>query len=30
MNKSNKVADTSKPPYYAVIFTSLLFNEVEG
>ena len=30
MNKSNKVADTPEPPYYAVIFTSLLFNEVEG
>jgi len=30
MNKLNKVAATPEPPYYAVIFTSLLFNEVEG
>ncbi len=31
MNKSTRfIADTPEPPYYAVIFTSLLFNEVEG
>ncbi len=30
MNKLNKVAATPEPPYYAVIFTSLLLNEVEG
>jgi len=31
MSKLNKtIARTPEPPYYAVIFTSLLFSEVEG